>query len=207
MLLMCSVNSCRTVRRTGMHLNLKAPRPTLNCGRFCFLSSPTAVTVRCLGWLLSEWNYPWYQCHLLQFLAQILSEQHLQFACPIHWPKYHKTYIHVPTSTDNDVWLVDFILNWKQPVVMASLMPGGTFKLLRNLFCFLIVNPHSIVLSSSCEIFSFRIIIHCQNVVFLLYCLPYFFPGFSCKLIQISICASDQNYWTHRWCLILGSPS
>lgn len=86
-------------------------------------------------------------------------------------------------------------------------MPGSAFKLLADFLSLFIINPHDIVLSSSGEVLSFWMVIHCQNIVFLLCRGPNLFSCFCCKLIQVSVCATDQNYWTHRRILILGSPS
>ena len=85
-------------------------------------------------------------------------------------------------------------------------MPCGAFQLLSDFLCFLVVYPYDVVFSSCCEVFSIWMVVHCQNVIFFLCCLPYLFARFGCKLIKVTICASNQNNWTHGRVLVLWSP-
>lgn len=153
-------------------------------------SNPTTATVPFLCWQQSARYCPWCRYCLPLFSDRKWYLQHHLFFCPIHSPKYQNLYVHVPTSTHNDIRLIGFILYWKQSVVMSRLMPGDTFQLRCYLFGLLVVNSQYVVLTSCNELLSLGMVIHRQDEVIDLNCGKDLFPCLGCELIQVTVCAA-----------------
>lgn len=124
------------------------------------LSNPTTATVPFLCWRQSARYFPWCRYRLLLFSDRKWYLQRHPFFYPIHLPKCQNLYVHVPTSTHNDIRLIDFILYWKKSVVMSRFVPGDTFQLWCYLFGLLVINSQYVVLTSCNELLSFRMVIH-----------------------------------------------
>lgn len=70
-------------------------------------------------------------------------------------------YVHIPSTSNYDVGLINFILDTEESVIMSTFVPCHTFQLLCDFFRLFIINSHDVIFSSSSKANSFRMIIHC----------------------------------------------